>query len=61
MVTFSRNHGWSLFDLVDVKEALEDVFSRKVDMMTRASIEKSDNWIWRKETLGTARLLYASR
>ena len=61
MVTFSLNHSWSLFDLVGMKEELEDAFSRKVDIMTRASIERSGNSIRRKEILGTARLLYASR
>ena len=61
MVTFSHNSSWSLFDLVAMKEELEEVCLRKVDLMTRASIQNSENWIRRKEILETARLFYAAK
>ena len=60
MVKFSPDSEVGLFEFVGMKHELEEIFSRKVDLMTRASIEQSDNWIWRKEILGTARLLYVA-
>ena len=61
MVTFSQNSSWSLFDLVAMKEELEAVCSRKVDLMTRSSIQDSENWIRRREILETARLFYVAK
>jgi uncharacterized protein len=59
MVKFFPSARWG-FEIVDVKEELEKLFGRKVDLLTKASIEGSHNWIRRKEILGAARLLYVS-
>ncbi|MEL6816413.1 MAG: nucleotidyltransferase domain-containing protein [Cyanobacteria bacterium J06598_3] len=59
MVKFFPNPGWG-FEIVDMKEELEALFKRKVDFMTKASIEQSHNQIRRREILGTARLIYVS-
>ncbi|MEL7141513.1 MAG: nucleotidyltransferase domain-containing protein [Cyanobacteria bacterium J06643_4] len=60
MVTFSSEAHWG-WDIVDIKEELEVLFGRKVDFMTKAAIEESDNWIRRNEILGSAELVYVSR
>ena len=60
MVTFSPSARWSLFDLVEMKEELEKACLRKVDLVTKASIQESKNWIRRQEILDTARLFYVS-
>ena len=59
MVTFQPNHSWG-FEIVDMKAELEDLFVRKVDFMTKKSIENSHNDIRRKEILSTAELVYVS-
>jgi uncharacterized protein len=46
---------------VDMKQELEKILGREVDLLTKKSIEQSENWIRRKEILGTARLIYAQR
>ena len=61
MVIFSSSARWSLFDIVGMKEELEKVCLRKVDLVTKASIQESKNWIRRQEILDTARLFYVSR
>lgn len=57
MVTFAPDAQWG-FEFVDMKQELEKLFDRKVDLLTRNSIEQSENWIRREEILGTAKLIY---
>lgn len=54
LVTFAPEAKWSLFDLVDMEAELANIVGRKVDLVTRRSIEASENWIRRKEILSTA-------
>lgn len=57
MVQFAPDARWG-FEIVDMKQELEEVFGRKVDFMTKKSIKKSENWIRRREILGTAKLIH---
>ncbi|MGB7414305.1 MAG: nucleotidyltransferase domain-containing protein [Thermosynechococcaceae cyanobacterium] len=59
MVTFAPEARWG-FEFVSMKHELEQFFERKVDLLTKPSIEKSHNWIRRKEILGTAKLIYVT-
>ncbi|MGG6262968.1 nucleotidyltransferase family protein [Leptolyngbya sp. AN03gr2] len=59
MVTFAPDAEWG-FEFVEIKRELEQLFDRKVDLLTKASIEQSHNWIRRKEILGTAKLIYVA-
>ncbi|WNZ22743.1 nucleotidyltransferase family protein [Leptolyngbya sp. NK1-12] len=61
LVTFQPNAKVSLLDLVDMQYELEDLCHRKVDLLTRKSVETSPNWIRRQEILNTARVIYESR
>lgn len=60
MVSFSpdAHRGWTI---VSIKKELEELLARKVDFLTRKSIEDSQNWIRRREILSTARLFYGAR
>jgi len=60
MIRLSADAEIGLFELVAMKRELETLFSRKVDLLTKDSIESSDNPIRRQEILGTARLIYAA-
>ena len=58
MVKFTSDARWGLLALVRMKREFEELFGRDVDLLTKKSIEQSENWIRRKEILGTARLIY---
>jgi uncharacterized protein len=60
LVTFQSDAKISLLDLVDMQYELEDLCHRKVDLLTRKSVEDSPNWIRRKEILSTAKVIYES-
>ena len=45
---------------MSMKQELEKLLVRKVDLLTKASVEKSENWIRRQEILETAKLVYVA-
>ena len=59
LVTFSANADWSLFDNVRIQQELADILERQVDLVSKRAIERSHNWIRRREILDTARIIYA--
>ncbi len=58
LVTFAENHQWSLFDFVDMQDQLEEIFGRKVDLVSKHGIEKSRNYIRRENILNSAEIIY---
>lgn len=60
LVTFAPDAAWSLLDHVAMEEDLAAILDRKVDIVSRQGIERSDNWIRRKAILETAEPYYAA-
>ena len=58
LVTFHPNADWSLFDHVKMQQELGNILERKVDLVSKRAIERSHNWIRRKEILETANVIY---
>ena len=60
LVAFAPDADWSLLDHVKMEQELEALLGRKVDLLSRRSVERSHNWLRRKEILDTAEVVYAS-
>jgi predicted nucleotidyltransferase len=60
LVTFAPQARRSLFDLVNMTDELAQLLGRKVDILTRKSVEQSHNWIRKQEILNTAQVIYVS-
>lgn len=60
LVTPTEGAQWGLFDLVAMQDDLSSVLGRRVDLMTKRSIEQSDNWIRRRSILNNAKTIYAA-
>ncbi len=60
LVVFKDDARPTLFDLVSMEESLQEIFGRKVDLVTRKEIESSPNYIRRKAILDTAQVIYAA-
>ncbi len=60
LITFAPEARHGLLDLMAAEEELEQILGRSVDLVTRPGIERSRNWIRRREILESARLLYAA-
>ena len=60
LVTFEPDSEWSLLDLVEMKAALEAIFGRQVDLLTRPAVEASRNPFRRSAILSSAEVLFAA-
>lgn len=60
LVSFAENSPWSLLDMVQMQQELEQICQRKVDLVSQAAIDRSHNPIRRQEILSTAQVLYPS-
>ncbi len=58
LVTFAPNAAWSGWDLVTIEVELATLFGRKVDLVERAAVERSENWIRRRHILAHTEPLY---
>lgn len=61
LATFSRDAQWSLLDHMAMEDELKVMFGRKVDLVSRRAIERSENYIRRKAILNTAQPYYVAR
>ncbi len=59
MVQFFPEAPWG-FEIATMKRQLEQLFGRKVDLLTKAAIEESHNWMRRQEILDSAKLVYVA-
>jgi uncharacterized protein len=60
LVTFAPSARWSLLDLVGMEEELAAILGRKVDLVERASVEKSPNFIRRRYVLESVEPVYVA-
>lgn len=60
LVSFETDARWSLFDLVAMQEELKAIFNRSVDLLERAAVEQSENYIRRKNILSNLEVIYGA-
>jgi predicted nucleotidyltransferase len=60
LVTFAPEANWGLLDHSRMKQELVALLGRKVDLLTRKAVERSRNWLRRREILSTAQVVYAA-
>ena len=60
LVAFSPDAAWSLFDHVKMEEELTAILGRKVDLVSRRSVERSPNWIRRNDILKSLEPAYVA-
>ena len=61
LVTFDPAAKWTLFDLVNMKRELSEIFGRDVDLVSRRGIESSRNPCRREAILSSARVFHVAR
>jgi hypothetical protein len=60
LVSFEPHARWSLLDVVEMQNELEAVLGRKVDLVERSAIERSENYIRRRHVLDSAEPVYVA-
>ena len=61
LVSFEPHARWSLMDMVEMQNELETILGRKVDLVERSAIERSENYIRRRHILDSAEPVYVAR
>lgn len=61
LVTFASDAEWSLLDHVRMEQELASFFGREANLVSRRAVNRSENWIRRREILNTAQVVYVSR
>jgi predicted nucleotidyltransferase len=57
LITLAPNHGWSLFNWIDMQQELEAMFQRQVDLVDKQGLV---NPYRRAEIMRTYQVIYAS-
>ncbi len=60
LVSFSPDARWTLFDLARMRDELQAMLSREVDLVSRRGVEASRNPLRRQAILSSARRIYAA-
>lgn len=60
LVTFAPNAAWRFYDLINMKEQLEAVFGRPVDLVEKRLVERSENYIRRDHILSHMETIYVA-
>ncbi len=60
LVSFASDEKWDLFDHMSMEEELAGIIGRKVDLLTRRSVERSENRIRRDSILSGSEPYYVA-
>ena len=60
LVTFDPEAHWTLFDMARMRDELQEILGREVDLVSRRGVEASRNPIRREAILSSAQLIYAA-
>jgi len=60
LVSFADDAKTTLFDMVRMKDELEKIFERDVDLISKRGVEQSRNYLRKKSILGSAQVIHAS-
>jgi len=60
LVQFKPDANWGLLEHSQMEQELENLFGRKIDLFSKRAVERSHNWIRRREILNTAKVVYAA-
>ena len=60
LISFAPDAHWTLFDWVEMEEDAQQLFPRKVDLISRRGIERSQNYLRRQTILNSTQVIYAA-
>ena len=58
LIEFNRTTKYGLFEMVEMKEELEKIFGRKIDLITKKGLENSRNYLRTKSILSNTKVIY---
>jgi predicted nucleotidyltransferase len=61
LVTFEPGGGFTFDNRMEMQDELEQIFGRKVDLIERKTVERSENYIRRRHILQSLEPVYVAR
>jgi predicted nucleotidyltransferase len=61
LVEFEREYRPGFSELIEMQEELAGIFNRKVDLVEREAVEKSENYIRKRHILESVESIYVAR
>ncbi|OCQ95903.1 hypothetical protein AMR42_16345 [Limnothrix sp. PR1529] len=61
LYSLNQSSSHSLFDIMQMREELEKLCHRRIDLISKQGIKNSRNWLRRQEILNSEMILYAQR
>lgn len=61
LISYAPDEKWDLFDHISMEEELAEIIGRKVDLLTRRSVERSENPFRRQSILTGTEAYYVAR
>ena len=58
VVDFDKSADWGLLEHVQMQQELQALLGRNVDLISKRALERSENWLRRREILNTARTFF---
>jgi predicted nucleotidyltransferase len=59
-VVFDPEAHWTLLDLVNIEDDFQEILGRDVDLVERASIEQSHNYLRKQKILSSLKVIYVA-
>lgn len=60
LVTFEPDIKRGLTETLQIQDEFQAIFGRKVDLIVKSAIERSDNWLRKKNILESAQIIYVA-
>lgn len=59
LISYAPQSEWGLFDHIQMKQELKELFGRDVDLITKRALEQSHNELLRAEILDSAKVIFS--
>ncbi|MEY2978452.1 MAG: hypothetical protein ACO3NK_01835 [Prochlorotrichaceae cyanobacterium] len=59
-MVFDPEAHWTLLDLVNIEDDFQEILGRDVDLVERASIEQSHNYLRKQKILSSLKVIYVA-
>ena len=59
LVDFDEDADWSLLNHIQMQQELQTLLGREVDLISKRALERSRNWLFRREVLNTAKVFFS--
>lgn len=60
LISFSPEAKRGLTETLQMRDELQSIFEREVDLIVKSAIEQSENWLRRKNILESAQIIYVT-